>query len=76
MKGKSGPGLLDSFNLERQPVGATIVTRANDGLRDHVPVWEALGMLDPSLKVRQKHFAELSDATPEGVAHQNNWRAV
>ena len=70
MKGKSGPSLLDSFNLERQPVGATIVTRANDGLRDHVPVWEALGMLDPSLKVRQKHFAELSEATPEGVARR------
>ncbi|KAH6721692.1 FAD binding domain-containing protein [Leptodontidium sp. MPI-SDFR-AT-0119] len=70
LKKKSGPGLLDSFSLERQPVGATIVTRANDGLRDHAHIWEALGMLDPSLKVRQRHFAELSEATPEGVARR------
>lgn len=70
MNGKAGPELLDSFSLERQPVGATIVTRANDGLRDHVHVWEALGMLDLSLKVRQKQFGELSEATPEGVARR------
>ncbi|OCL03302.1 hypothetical protein AOQ84DRAFT_368495 [Glonium stellatum] len=66
-KGLASPSLLSSYSLERQPVGLGIVTRANQGLRDHVPVWEALGMLDSSLEVRRARFAELSAATPEGV---------
>jgi hypothetical protein len=67
MKGKAGASLLDSYSLERQPVGAAIITRANQGLRDHGPVWEALGMMDPSLEVRRKQFAELSQPSPEGA---------
>lgn len=67
LKHKASTELLDSYSLERQPVGASVITRANQGLRDHVPVWEALGMMDPSLEVRRKEFAELSEATPAGV---------
>ena len=39
MSGKAGPKLLDSFNAERQPVGVDVITRANQGLRDHFP-WQ------------------------------------
>ena len=67
MKGKAGASLLDSYSLERQPVGASVVERTNQGLRDHVPVWEALGMMDPSLEVRKMQFAELSQPSPEGA---------
>jgi hypothetical protein len=67
LKNKSGPSLLDSFNAERQPVGQGVITRANQGLRDHIPVWEALGMMSRPLEQRKKHFAELSEATQEGV---------
>lgn len=70
LKGKADPKLLDSYSLERQPVGTSIITRANQGLRGHVPVWEALGMMDPSLEIRRKHFAELSDASPAGVSRR------
>ncbi|CAG8983068.1 hypothetical protein HYALB_00006096 [Hymenoscyphus albidus] len=70
MKGKADSSILKTFSHERQPVGESIVTRANQGLRDHIPVWEALGMMDPSLEVRKKEFAELSAATPEGVARR------
>jgi hypothetical protein len=70
MKGYAMPSLLDSYNLERQPVGASVITRANQGLRDHIPVWEALGMMDPSIEKRRKDFAQLSEATPEGVARR------
>ncbi|CZR67989.1 related to phenol 2-monooxygenase [Phialocephala subalpina] len=67
MKGKADPSLLDSCSPERQPVGESVITRANQGLRDHVPVWEALGMMDESLEVRRQHFAELSEASPAGI---------
>ncbi|KAH8687562.1 FAD binding domain-containing protein [Tricladium varicosporioides] len=70
IKGKAGFEILDSFSLERQPVGESVITRANQGLRDHVPVWEALGMMDPSLEIRKQQFAELSEATPAGVARR------
>jgi hypothetical protein len=66
MKGKAGPDLLNSYTLERQPVGASVIARANQGLRDHIPVWEALGMMNPSLEARKKDFAQLSEATMEG----------
>ena len=70
MKGKANTQLLESYSTERQPVGESIITRANQGLRDHVPVWEALGMMDPSLEKRRKDFGQLSESTPEGVARR------
>jgi hypothetical protein len=76
MKGKAGPDLLNSYSLERQPVGTSVITRANQGLRDHIPVWEALGMMDPSLEVRRKQFSELSAATPEGIARRAKLQAA
>lgn len=76
MKGKADKKLLESYSLERQPVGASVITRANQGLRDHVPVWEALGMMDPSLEVRRKDYAQLSEATPEGKARRAKLQAA
>lgn len=70
MKGKADPKILESFSPERQPVGQSIITRANQGLRDHAPVWEALGMMDPSLEVRKRQFAELSEASEKGAARR------
>jgi FAD binding domain len=76
LKGKADPKLLDSYSLERQPVGTSIITRANQGLRDHIPVWEALGMMDPSLEIRRKHFGELSEASTEGIARRQRLQAA
>lgn len=70
MGGKADPHILQSYSAERQPVGESVITRANQGLRDHIPVWEALGMMEPSLETRRKDFNQLSDATPEGVARR------
>ncbi|ESZ97364.1 hypothetical protein SBOR_2248 [Sclerotinia borealis F-4128] len=76
LKGKANGGILDSYNVERQPVGQSIITRANQGLRDHGPVWEALGMMDPSIETRRKHFAELSEATPQGAARRARFQTA
>lgn len=76
LRGTAKPSLLDSYSLERQPVGQSIITRANQGLRDHVPVWEALGMLDPSLATRKKEFAELGEATPAGLERRKNFQTA
>ncbi|KAK4151239.1 phenol 2-monooxygenase [Chaetomidium leptoderma] len=63
MSGKAGPALLDSFNAERQPVGAAIIARANQGLRDHMHWQQTLGMLEPDKATRLSILAELDDAT-------------
>ena len=66
MSGKAGPKLLDSFSVERQPVGVDIVKRANQGMRDHFPWQELIGMLEPDAAKRRAIFAEFSDPGPSG----------
>ncbi|RDL40142.1 uncharacterized protein BP5553_00121 [Venustampulla echinocandica] len=70
LNGKASPELLNSYSPERQPVGMSIISRANQGLRDHQPILEAFGMTDPSLEVRKSNYAQLSEATPDGVARR------
>jgi hypothetical protein len=74
MKDKAYVSLLESYSLERQPVGASVIARANDGLRDHLPVWDALGMMGSTLEIRKEQFAELSKATPAGKARREKLR--
>jgi 2-polyprenyl-6-methoxyphenol hydroxylase-like FAD-dependent oxidoreductase len=66
----AGPGLLDSFSLERQSIGAGIVARANQGLRDHGAILEALGMTGATVEERVKQHAELSAPTAPGRARR------
>ncbi|MBC9247454.1 FAD-dependent monooxygenase [Paracoccus sp. 11-3] len=44
LKGQAGPGLLDSYSVERVPVAETIVSRANNSIKDYPPIFDALGM--------------------------------
>ncbi|KAJ5379390.1 hypothetical protein N7509_012509 [Penicillium cosmopolitanum] len=65
-KGHAPPSLLDTYSIERQPVGRSIITRANQAFRDHSTVWDALGTLPKEVEVRRKALSELQEATPEG----------
>lgn len=64
--GKAGAALLDSFSTERQPVGKDVITRANQGLRDHTGWMEAMGMLEDDRAVRARMLAEFEDPGPVG----------
>jgi 2,4-dichlorophenol 6-monooxygenase len=46
LKGKAGPGLLDSYDTERAPIARQIVTRANQSIEEFGPIFGALGLLD------------------------------
>ena len=77
LKGKAGFGLLESYSLERQPIGAGIIKRANDGYRDHAKLWKALGIEDRSEKGQQDTIAslnELKEATLAGAQRRKLWR--
>lgn len=74
VKGKASPSLLDTYSTERQPVGEGIITRANQGLRDHTGVWEALGMLHDTVEGRKSELAELAAISPEGTLRRTKLR--
>ncbi|KAF2654359.1 hypothetical protein K491DRAFT_693891 [Lophiostoma macrostomum CBS 122681] len=68
MRGTAGPRILDTYNTERQPVGAALVTASNDCLRDHIRLWQALGCAPygSSEEERLKGSKELRESSKEG----------
>lgn len=64
--GKASPNILASFSTERQPVGRDVITRANQGLRDHMGWIETMGMMDPDKDARIKVLEEFDDPGPKG----------
>lgn len=69
-KGLAGKSLLESYNAERQPVGATLVRESNLQLRRNSELWEALGMAAPSPEEGKKQIDELSATSAAGVARR------
>ncbi|KAH8647978.1 FAD binding domain-containing protein [Xylariales sp. PMI_506] len=76
MRFRAGPGLLESYSVERQPVGLGVVTRANQGLRDHLAVWDALGFSEPTIEKRKDAFRELSAPDANGRQRRQNLRVA
>ncbi|KAB5576328.1 FAD binding domain-containing protein [Coniochaeta sp. 2T2.1] len=66
-KGLAGRELLDSYSIERQPVGLDVVTQANASLRNHKNIWTVLGNLEPTLEARIAALDEIDAETPEGA---------
>ncbi|KAL1980673.1 hypothetical protein VTN96DRAFT_3653 [Rasamsonia emersonii] len=65
-RGLAPASLLSSYSVERQPVGRSIITRANQAFRDHFHVWDALGTTPQDVSTRRQVLEELRSATPEG----------
>lgn len=73
-QGKASPSLLSTYTVERQPVGKSIVTRANQAFRDHFDVWDALGTNLPGVSDRRHILQELSDPSEKGKARRQQFR--
>ncbi|WP_167132571.1 FAD-dependent oxidoreductase [Paramicrobacterium chengjingii] len=69
IKGLAGPGLLDSYSVERQPIGERVVDRAIASWHQGKDLLSALG-IDPSApaKKREAQFNVLRAPTAEGRA--------
>ena len=76
MSGKASPKLLDSFSEERQPIGVDIITRANQGLRDHIPWQTTIGMLEPDADKRLEILAEFEDESDKGRKRRQDFQAA
>ena len=70
VQGHAGERLLDSYTLERAPVGAQVVARANQSRLDYAPLNRAFrdaAAADPVAA----GIASLADPGPQGVARRN-----
>lgn len=67
-KGVSSPKLLDTYNAERQPIGAQLVKASNDMLRKHILIWQSLGCMPygSSEEERLQGIRELKSVSEEG----------
>jgi 2,4-dichlorophenol 6-monooxygenase len=75
LKGKAGPKLLDSFQLERAPIAKQIVTRANKSIEEFGPIFKALGLLDSIDPVKmQQNMDARCDDTPEAEEQRRKIR--
>jgi 2,4-dichlorophenol 6-monooxygenase len=75
LKGTAGEGLLDSYDVERAPVGKQIVLRANKSIDEFGAILDALGLTDTNdPEVMKLHMAARADATPEGAAQREALR--
>ena len=65
-KGKAAPSLLSTYSTERQPVGHSVIVRANNGFREHSRIWDALGMLMETVEDRRVAMNQLSEPSIKG----------
>ncbi|MFE5812338.1 FAD-dependent oxidoreductase [Streptomyces sp. NPDC056479] len=70
LDGVASPALLDTYTVERAPVGRQIVTRANKSIAETAPIFEALDGLSPQTPEQLwANIAARKDAT-EAAAKQ------
>jgi hypothetical protein len=74
--GIAGFKLMDSYNEERQPVGRSVVERANEGVRHHLKIWQAVGILGQTVEEREKSFAQLSENSEDGRQRRKAFQAA
>ncbi|KAF2469919.1 uncharacterized protein BDR25DRAFT_370577 [Lindgomyces ingoldianus] len=72
MDGAASPGLLETYNIERQPIAAQLVKASNDMLRKHILVWQTVGVLPPghTLEERLAGITELRENSEKGRARR------
>lgn len=75
LRGVAGPGLLDSFDAERAPIGRQIVLRANQSIEEFGPIFAALGFADTKdPDVMNERMRARADSTPEAAAQRAQLR--
>ena len=77
LRGQAGPGLLDSYDPERSPIGRQIVLRANKSIEEFGPIFEALGITDTSdPDVMNERMRARADDSAEGAARREKLKAA
>lgn len=75
-KGLASPKLLETYNQERQPVGAQVVEVANISLRMHFNIWEAIGLVASDKESREAARKELKSVSAAGRQRRKRLRTA
>ncbi|TVY40011.1 2,4-dichlorophenol 6-monooxygenase [Lachnellula occidentalis] len=76
LKGYASANLLSTYSVERQPVGQSIISRANTSFHEHARIWKVLGMFPEELSDRVAMLNELTAATPAGQSRRKELQAA
>ncbi|KAJ5089582.1 hypothetical protein N7532_008266 [Penicillium argentinense] len=76
LKGQAGPGLLDSYSTERNPVGAQAASSSMDAIFANMAIWEALGVLGGCAKAVREQQSKLAENSDEGRSLRKSLRKV
>lgn len=75
LRGTAGEGLLDSYDVERTPIGKQIVLRANKSIEEFGPIFEALGLTDTTdPDLMRQHIQDRANNTPEAARQREALR--
>jgi 2-polyprenyl-6-methoxyphenol hydroxylase-like FAD-dependent oxidoreductase len=74
--GRAERSLLDTYSIERQPVGHSVITRANDGFREHMAVWQAIGIIPEEIEERKEIMKELRTPGSAGKKRRSHLQAA
>ncbi len=75
LRGTAGEGLLDSYDVERAPIGKQIVLRANKSIEEFGPIFEALGLTDTTdPDLMRQHIQDRANNTPEAARQREALR--
>jgi 2,4-dichlorophenol 6-monooxygenase len=75
LKGHASERLLETYSVERAPIGKQIVDRANKSIEEFGPIFAALGLLDSSdPDVMKANMAARKDDTPESKERRRKLR--
>ncbi|KAJ0423058.1 FAD binding domain-containing protein [Aspergillus carlsbadensis] len=66
LKGLAGPSLLETYSVERQPIGAHVTKSAMEAVFKHMAIWDTFGQNSPSIESVNQRIEELSEASPQG----------
>lgn len=77
LKGHAGRELLESYSVERAPIGRQIVDRANKSIGEFGPIFDALGLLDSSdPAVMKANMEKRKEDTPEAKERRKALRTA
>jgi 2,4-dichlorophenol 6-monooxygenase len=77
LRGHAAPSLLDTYTVERAPVGQRVVERANQSITEFGGIFEALGLEDPTDADQMRaNMAALKDDTPGGADQRQRLRSA
>ncbi|KAL8913101.1 MAG: hypothetical protein Q9171_001995 [Xanthocarpia ochracea] len=73
---QAGPSLLESFTLERQPVGQRIFKRANDTGRMHAKLLQLMEVPEPDIQKKQPMLERFKEDSEEDATMRARFRKL